>query len=362
MHYTIAIAVEATYAPGGSIGPWHDDIALRAALARLGHRAVIISWEDPAIDLRQFDAIYVSSTWNTSAHGAAFRFWLDACERDGRRRLINDRAVLDAGEAKYQYWSLLEAALRQRPELQALGQLTPSRFYIQGMSPDPAVKNLAGRGLAAILAGLDQEAPWGDTDLVLKPARSGDGHATFVYNRSGRAIPIDDDKRAEFVITAPNQAEAVFQRLAADHARGGVILQPYMRGVEAGEYSLTFFGPTCVHAVRKPPLFKGDQSSRRQVLDGKQLPARMRAFAEGLVGCLQAHFGAGAISRSRVDLFDQAGVPVLCELECVAPNTNLHLVARQWGLTVALALFDDYAEVIAARAGQLCDDSVSFRD
>ncbi len=233
MGYMIAIAAEAAYAPGGSYGPWHDDLGLREALARLGHRAEIISWEDPAIDLLQCDAIYVSSTWNASAHPVAFQAWLDACERDGRRRLINDREVLDAGEAKYQYWSLLETVLRQRPGLQTLGQLTPSRFYIAGDSPDPAVEQLAGRGLATILAALDQDAVWAGADLVLKPARSADGHATFVYNRSGRAIPIDDDKRAQFVITGGDHVAAIFQRLAADIARGGVILQPYMRGVEA---------------------------------------------------------------------------------------------------------------------------------
>ncbi|NTV63531.1 MAG: hypothetical protein HGA65_08355, partial [Oscillochloris sp.] len=349
MIYSIAIAAEATYTAAGCAGPWPDDQELKAALEARGHRVTIISWEDPTIDLLQFDTIFVSTTWNASAHPAAFSAWLDACASDGRRRLINDYAVLAIGAAKSGYWGLLEAALRQRPALQALGQLTPSRFYSTGESPNPAVEMLAGRGLATILAELAQDAQWADTDLVLKPALSADGHGTFVYNRSGRAIPIDDDKRTQFVVTELAQAEVIFQRLAADVARGGVILQPYMRGVEAGEYSLTFFGPTCVHAVRKPPLFKGDQSQRRQVLNCDQLPTRMRTFAEGVINCMHTHFGAGAISRSRVDLFYQDGVPILCEWECVAPNTNISLVAQQRGAEEAWAIFATYADVIEQR-------------
>ncbi len=105
--------------------------------------------------------------------------------------------------------------------------------------------------------------------------------------------------------------------------------------------------------MRKPPLFKGDQSRRRQVVDLDQLPAGMHAFAVGLVDCLQTHFGTGAISRSRADLFDQDGVPILCELECVSPNTNISLLGRQRGAAQAWAIFAAYADVIAARAGHL---------
>jgi hypothetical protein len=75
----------------------------------------------------------------------------------------------------------------------------------------------------------------------------------------------------------------------------------------------------------------------------------MLAFAEGLVGWMEERFGPGAISRARVDLFAQDQGPVLCELECVDPNTNLRLLGRR------------YAQVIAARTAALTAASTSGR-
>jgi hypothetical protein len=212
---------------------------------------------------------------------------------------------------------------------------------------------LAGRDCAAVLADLDHDPDWAQANLVLKPIISADGVDTFVYNRMGRSIPIDAEKREAFVLETFTQADAVFQRLAADPKRGGVLVQPYMSGVEAGEYSLTFLGGSCTHAVRKPPLFKGDGSARRRVVDRPDLPPRLIAFAEQVLGGMHDHFGADALSRVRIDLFDQDGEPVLCELECADPNTNIRLVAEQRGPAAAQAIFARYATVIADRAAVL---------
>lgn len=295
---SIAIAAEAAYTPGGAAGPWFDDQLLKEVLEADGHAATIISWENGSVDLLQFDAIFVSSTWNGCADPPAFRAWLDACEADGRRRLINDRAVLEAGFVKSRYWRLLEGALQSSPTLRATGQLTPSRFYLAGGTGQDGAEPLARRSLADVLAELDGSPVWADSNLVLKPVVSADGIDTFVYNRLDRPIQIDDAKRAAFVLTTGARAEAVFQRLAGDTGRGGVVLQPYMQGVEAGEHSLTFIGRECSHAVRKPKLFKGDGSSRRELVALAELPAGMLAFAEGLVGWLHDQFGAGDACRS----------------------------------------------------------------
>lgn len=348
----IAIAAAAAYTPEGSAGPWFDDQLLKDALVADGHETVIIAWEDARIDLLQFDAIFVSSTWNGCADPPAFLAWLDACESDGRRRLINDRPVLDAGFVKSRYWRLLEDALQRTPALRAAGRLTPSRFYITGEAGQDGAEPLGGRSLADVLAELDCDAEWADANLVFKPVISASGIDTFAYNRHDRPIPIDEAKRAQFVLTSAAQAEAVFKRLADDALRGGVVLQPYMPGVEAGEYSLTFIGRECTHAVRKPKLFKGDGSSRRELVALADLPAGMRAFAEGLFDCLHDRFGEGAVSRIRVDLFDQGGAPILCELECVDPNTNIGLLAQREP-AAAQQLGRRYAQVIAARTATL---------
>lgn len=348
----IAIAAEAAYTPGGSAGPWFDDQLLRDALESIGHDVTIISWEDPSIDLLQFDAIFVSSTWNGCANPAAFVAWLDACEADGRQRLINDRSVLDAGFVKYRYWRLLEHAFQHDHALRSLGQLTPSRFYSAAASPPDGVETLAGRSLTNLLAALDDDPQWAAANLVIKPVISADGIDTYVYNRFARTIPIDTEKHTQFVLSTAAAAESVFLRLAQESQRGGVLLQPYMSGVEAGEYSLTFLGRRCTHAVQKPKLFKGDGSSRRQVIALERLPGTMFAFAQEIIRWLYDHFGEGAVSRVRVDLFNQDGVPVLCELESVDPNTNIRLVA-QHDSEAAKQIGEIYAAVILARTATL---------
>jgi hypothetical protein len=347
----IAIAADTRYTPHGASGPWYDDAGLRDALEALGHRVTMIGWEDPTVDLHQYDAIYVSSTWSGWRNPAAYLAWLDACEADGRRRLINDRAVIATGFIKAQLWQVLEPATQTRSH--HLGSLTPSRFYCVGMPLYLGITPLAGRDFAAILADLDRDPAWAQANLVLKPIISADGVDTFVYNRMGRSIPIDAEKREAFVLETFTQADAVFQRLAADPERGGVLVQPYMPGVETGEYSLTFLGGVCTHAVRKPPLFKGDGSVRRRVVDRPDLPPRLLAFAEQVLGWMHDHFGADALSRVRIDLFDQDGEAVLCELECADPNTNIRLVAEQRGPDAAQAIFARYATVIADRVASL---------
>ncbi|GAB4178131.1 MAG: hypothetical protein Fur005_40300 [Roseiflexaceae bacterium] len=344
----IAIAAQASYTAAGEHGPWFDDQQLLEALIARGHTAAIIAWEHPH-DLQQYDAIYVSSTWNDCSDPPRFLEWLAACEQDGHSRLINDRAILELGFAKQRYWQVLTKLLEQHPAIAALGQLIPSRFFLQAAAAGSGFEAVDGRSLAEILAAADHDPLWRQANIVLKPTISADGINTFVYNRQQHTIPIDDAKRAEFVISEMSNANRTFQHLAADQHRQGVLLQPYMTGVEAGEYSLIFLGQQCTHAIQKPKLFKGDGSSRRRMVPLEQIPARMAAFSQQLVAALHATAGIGAISRLRLDLFDQGGIPMLCELECVSPNINLRVIARE-DPSAAAQITERYAETIAARA------------
>ena len=351
--YSIAIAADRKYTKDGSVGPWFDDEKMQATLQSNGHQASVISWEDTNLDLLKFDSIFVSSTWNGCIEPDKYTDWLDACEIDNQRRLINDRTVLDAGFCKYQYWHILESLLESEPEIQRIGHLTPSNYYKDGGSVKARdVKPLAEHRLADILTELDQSSQWSQSNIVLKPVISGDGINTFVYNRFGCNIPIDDDKRSQFVLKHAEEAEEIFQKLARDKLHGGVLLQPYMNGVEVGEYSLTVLGRTCTHAIQKPALFKGDNSRRRRFVALDQLPNHMIFFAESLVGLLDEHFGAGAISRARVDLFYQDETLILCELECVEPNTNLKIIENQ-SKDMLNDILQTYASVIESRTAKL---------
>lgn len=352
--FSIAIAAEQKYTQRGDNGPWYDDRELQEELEERGHQVEIIAWEDLEIDLCRFDSIFVSSTWNMCREPQQFRTWLNKCEQDHQRRLINDREVLDAGFEKAIYWKVIKQILSDNPYLEKLGQLTPSRYftYSSPHTGSPGVESLEpGLGFTEVLAGLDADLDWKHSNLVLKPIISGDGHDTFVYNRFNLTIPVDD-KKQEFVLDDAEKAGETFQRLIRDTKRSGVCIQTYMKGVEEGEYSLTILGRKCTHAVQKPKLFKGDGSSRRRFISLEQLPDGMLRFAEEIVRHFDDKFGRGSVSRARVDLFNQSGVPTLCELECVEPNTNLAIVAKAYQDKANEAL-RRYADVIERRTQEI---------
>lgn len=357
--HTIAIAAEAKFTIDGGEGPLRDDLLLKKELMALGHQARIIDWEDEGENPLDFDAIYVSTTWNACVSPDTFMAWLDACEQDGHKRLINNRAVLDTGFFKHRYHNILEHILQTNPRIRRLGRLVPSRYYVDhaDLAKD-GIELRATRSLADLLADLDSDPCWTRSNIVLKPVVSADGRDTFVFNRFGRDIPIDDEKRPSFVLENSHNAETVFQRLASNRSNRGILVQPYMEGVEAGEYSLTFIGRTCTHAVQKPKLFRADGRDRRQFCALDDLPHSMLRFAEELVSALNLYFGSDALARARVDLFDQCGTPVLCELECVEPNMNVAVVERH-NKAMAHEIVQTYARMIVRRTAALAEARIN---
>ena len=357
----IAIAAEAQYTTDGKEGPWRDDLLLQQELTKRGHQARIINWEHQNEQWVDFDSIFVSSTWNACNYPNRFLAWLDTCERDGRKRLINDHAVLRVGFFKNLYWYLLQQIVQKNLKLQKLGQLTPSRCYTSDSNHvDKGIERFANRRLADLLAELDNDPQWGRSNVILKPVVSADGKDTFVYNRFQRDIPIDTEKRTKYVLETHQKAEEKFQQIVHNTEGKGLLIQPYMEGVEAGEYSLTFIGDSCTHAVQKPKLFKGDGSGRRQVCALNELPHNMLRFAEELVKEFSLHFDPGAISRMRVDLFDQYGTPVLCEVECVEPNMNINVVERH-NQEMMNEIIQKYADMIEQRTTTLIEESESSK-
>ena len=348
----IVIVTETTYAPLNAQQAWFDDEGLAQALNRLGHSSSILAWTDKTQNWQQFDAIFVSTTWDACETPQAFLDWLEHTESDGVKRLINSRAVIEDGFVKYRYMTKLERLLsnRQTPP----GFITPSRFLLDAEHPDEGLEPFKNCSLEDLLGSI-QDDLWAGADIVLKPCISADGKDTFLCERGSRD-PLrsqDSQHRQDANIIVAEEAEKTFQRLARNHERGGVIVQPYMRGVERGEYSLTFFEDRFSHAVRKPAGFKNSDSQRRVAVGAADLPPNLLEFATHTVNIMRNLYGSENITRVRVDLFDEAGVPVLCEFEMVEPNTNIGVVARDRGDDDADAIFRNYAAAISNRAQKL---------
>lgn len=313
--YYVAIVAYGKYAQPGTY--WADDDWLRVALVQQGHRVDIIDWT-VADNLTIYDAIYVSSTWNFHHDPARFLAWLAACEADGRSRLINNSHLLRDGVDKFNYMQPLQENFGEQPS--ADGSITPTRFYRPEQTSSSFEKWFDALRGDAVWVALSK-----DSDLVLKPACSADGLMTYLYNRTGTERVVAW-KHQDKVLTELPQVSKSFDEIMAKEDNRGAMLQVYQSGVEAGEYSLTFFNEVFSHAVRKPGGFRQDVSKDRVYVSEAGLPTGMLDFAQRSLAFMRERYGEYALTRSRVDMFAGEDGPVLSELEFLEPNINLRNV------------------------------------
>ncbi|MEP0071053.1 hypothetical protein [Pyruvatibacter sp.] len=322
--------------------PWFDDRLLADELTSRSVEVDFVDWRSPDFEPADYDAVYVSSTWNLRQDPDGFLDWLARCEADGRQRLINDAPVLREGVIKSIYLTAMAERFGEddKPE----GSITPSRFYSLMGEAEHNTRPAAGTSLSDITAGLDESPEWQGRDLVLKPIVSADGHDTYIVVRSG-ALPA---VRPEHVLDLTGADEA-FEGIVQAPGGYGAIVQCYQRGIEAGEYSLVFLGGAFSHGILKPPGFRSSDTSQRRALDPAEIPPAMLGFAQAIIDWAATRYGEGAVTRARIDLIKGEHGPVLCEFECVEPNTNL----RSFDEAARASIVPGYADAILARMAQL---------
>lgn len=341
MSYRIAIAAYGRWLDN----PIADDSWLTTSLQARGHQVEMLDWQlEPSPALHAFDAIFVSSTWNFIDNPDGFVRWLEACESDGKTRLINSRALLLRGIKKYDY--LLPLLKKYGEESSPTGSVIPSRFFVQDGSATPDAPYLQAIDGSASFIDIVASLPddWQGQALVIKPVTSASSLNTFVY--SEQALP---HLKPEHWLETIFAADDVFQRLLQLESTNGVMVQRYMPAVEEGEYSLIFFHDTFSHAIQKPAGFRPHFEGRRVV---ETLPAQMLEFAQQLIADMQADYGNDALTRTRVDLFRGAQGPILSELEFVEPHTNILVINRDKGEAARQAIIENFATAIEQRIAQ----------
>ncbi len=328
--------------------PWFDDQLLADELRSRSVLVDLVDWKSADFRAERYDAVYVSSTWDLRQDPDGFLNWLANCEADGRVRLINDARVLREGVIKSVYLTAMAEHFGEddKPE----GSITPSRFFSHGGDAAHHTLAAAGISLSAIVEQLDRNATWQGKDLVLKPIVSADGHDTYVVARSGAPSAA----RPEHVLDIA-QAGRAFDAIVQAPGGYGAILQCYQHGIETGEYSLVFLGNAFSHAILKPPGFRASDTSQRRPVSRANLPSGMLGFAEAVIDWATARYGDTAVTRARIDLISGERGPVLCELECVEPNTNL----RSLDEAARAPTVSAYADALQARMVELCRHNMS---
>ncbi|MDD3183338.1 MAG: hypothetical protein PHD48_11130 [Alphaproteobacteria bacterium] len=315
-----------------------DDTWLQQELEDRGHTVHIINWKLGAMAFVDYDVVYVSSTWDIPEHPQDFMRWLADCEADGTRRFINDAHVIRNNIVKSIYLSKLKEAFGEEGSVS--GSIVPSRFYAINANPADSIEGLGSHSLEDILNDLDKGLSWKEHDIVIKPIISADGMDTCVYKRTPVERKVDPSH-----ILDNEKASEHFLRLASTC---GVILQPYITGIENGEYSLVFFDGNFSHGIRKQPGFKNGSNSRTPIY-AEGLPQGMIDFASRAVQFMENLHGPGSITRARVDLFEGKCGAMLSELECAEPATNIQYLEQAEQSRV----IQRYANAIENRAYEL---------
>lgn len=247
-----------------------DDAHLLDACKAAGVRAETIPWDAPGADWASHDAVLVRTTWDYYLRHAEFLAWVQAREDEGAN-LWNPAPVLRWNSDK-----------RYLGELAAKGaRVVPTRYV--------------ARGVAVKLARLMDEEGW--DDVVVKPVVSAGAYCTF------RATRRD----------APSAQRAFEELVAHDDA----MVQPFVREVAQGEWSLMFFDGAFSHVALKVPA-KGD--FRCQEKHGGAVEAAVAAPAHIEAARRILDLVGQPLLYARVDGVLVGGAFTLMELEVLEPE------------------------------------------
>jgi hypothetical protein len=318
-----------------------DDIILKKAFETMADAKAIeveiIDWRNAAINFLNYDAIVVTSTWDLHLYPEEFTLWLDRCEADGKKRLINDSEILKLGIKKHAYLQLLLEHFNQQ-HLE-MGSVIPTIFVgtDEKQNTDEKFSTLLKR-----LITLNPEVWSGN--VVIKPNTSADGDNTFVLTHEEALVKKDPKNYRLF-----KDADKMFGEMLKIKKYNGLMIQPFMKAVEQyGEYQLVFFNQQCHHATVKPAGFKNSSPLGRIPIDLKALPKNMLVFAENIMKFLNSKYPR-RITRARVDLFAGEKGPIVCEVEMVEPNTNINRLEISQQIKAATV----FANAILARMDYL---------
>lgn len=275
-----------------------DEVPLIAALAERGVQAEPAVWDDSEVDWSTFDLVVIRSTWDYAQRRTEYLEW--AHRVDAVTSLANPLPVLT--------WNTDKHYLR---ELESIGiPIVPTMWL------EPARK-FTSQALHTRFPALGE--------FVIKPAISAGSIDT------GRYTAVDAGSRGLAIQHA--------RRLLA--AQRTVMVQRYLTSVDTvGERAHVFVAGEYSHSVLKGAMLDGpdvgvDGVYREERMSALEASEREVEFSADVVRAARRCFTRSAdgvdlapdpLLYARVDVVtDDAGAPVLMELELVEPSLFLGL-------------------------------------
>jgi hypothetical protein len=241
-----------------------DDQFLLAALERWGVRHRVAIWDDPDVDWSESAVTLLRAAWDSHLDPPGFIAWLDRL--GSQTYLLNTPSLVQ--------WNFDK---RYLVELREKGQnVVPTAILTSATE-------------AAISQALQQIPA---AEIVVKPRFGADAYG---------------------VTRLPPKAEAIAAHFERFGANGGLLIQPFIPGVELErERSLVFIGGRFSHALYRNPFGSGPT---RQTPDNVHTPT-----AEELICCRELLGSLPPLTYARVDLLPLNGRPALMELEIIDPS------------------------------------------
>ncbi len=288
-----------------SPGLTESDARLQAALQARGHDVSAVAWDDPHADWQAFDAIIVRSPWDYSGRVAEFRAWLDRLEADGVG-LANPIPVMR--------WNMHKRYLL---ELEAADvAVVPTEFVADASASPYAIAKARG---------------W--DEVVVKPAISAGARRTRVL---------------------PAASEAQGDWWEGEFPADGVLVQPLVRVIAAGEWSLIFFAGEFSHSALKVPAAGDFRVQPRHGGSVLSTPPSAELIAEGRSALLATAKVAGCDVRellyARVDGVVVDGRFLVMEVELIEPGLFLDIPGAEHAADQFAAAIETWLLTRPARA------------
>ncbi len=245
-----------------------EDLLLKQELMNNNINAKIISWEDMTIDYSKFDCLILRSAWGYQDKYLKFKEWLQMI-KNKNILLLNYPDIIINNIQKNKQFNILER--------NNIPFIHTSFVY----NEDDLLERLNLNPL-----------------IVVKPIISGSGKNTYLINR-------DDLLNLRNIL---NKLKNIF--IQNDN---GIMIQPYINGIENGEYSCIFIDGINTHNMLR---FPGIFSEKKRPIYLSDIPHCVKKIAND-VSKLEEFTG---YLYMRVDIVLQDGNPIIMEVELAEPD------------------------------------------
>jgi glutathione synthase/RimK-type ligase-like ATP-grasp enzyme len=241
-----------------------DDQFLLASLERRGMRHRVAIWDDPDVDWSESSVTLLRAAWDSHLNPPIFFARLERL--GGQSNLLNTTSLV-----KWNFDKQYLVELREKGK-----NVVPTAILTS--ASEVAISHALQHISAA--------------EIVVKPRFGGDAYG---------------------VTRLPPRPEAIAAHFKRFGANGGLLIQPFIPGVELErERSLVFIGGRFTHALYRNPFGSGPT---RHTSDNVHTPT-----AEELSYCRELMESLPRLTYARVDLLPFCARPALMELEIIDPS------------------------------------------